>query len=136
MFKKIKNIKSSNRDIRSFGITIGIILIIISALLFYYDRTSYQILAILAIGFIGLGITIPISLKPTYLVWITFSIILEWIMTRVILSIIFYLVLTPIGLVTRLLGKDFLALKTSDSNSYWSDRDRSVELNQDYEKQF
>tara|TARA_B110000438_G_scaffold303679_1_gene366449 strand:+ start:3408 stop:3818 length:411 start_codon:yes stop_codon:yes gene_type:complete len=136
MFKKIKNIKSSNRDIRSFGITIGLILIIISALLFYYDKTSYQILAIVALGFIGLGITIPISLKPTYLVWITFSIILEWIMTRVILSILFYLVLTPIGLVTRLLGKDFLALRTSDSNSYWNDRDRSLELNQDYEKQF
>ena len=136
MFEEIKNIKTSNKDIRSFGITIGIILFIISAILFYYDKLSYQIIAYIGGGFIALGTIIPILLKPIYILWMTFAVILGWIMTRVILSIIFYFIITPIGLITRLLGEDFLALKKSNSGSYWNNRDQSVELNQDYEKQF
>ena len=90
MFEEIKNIKTSNKDIRSFGITIGIILFIISVTLFYYDKSSYQIIAYIGGGFIALGTIIPILLKPVYILWMTFAILLGWVMTRVILSIIFY----------------------------------------------
>ena len=48
MIEEIKNIPNSNRDIRSFGITMGIILFIISGLLMYYDKESYQLIAIIA----------------------------------------------------------------------------------------
>ena len=68
--------------------------------------------------------------------WMVFAAILGWIMTRVILSLVFYLIITPIGLLTKLLGEDFLALKRGDSDSYWNYRDSAEELNQDYEKQF
>ena len=136
MFEEIKNIPTSNKDIRGFGITIGIILFIISGLLMYYGKESYQLIAIIASTFIGLGLILPILLKPIYLLWMTFAAILGWIMTRVILSIIFYLILTPIGLITRLLGEDFLALKKIESDSYWNYRNSSEELNQNYEKQF
>jgi len=136
MFEELKNINTSKKDIRSFGITTGIILLIVSAVLLYHNKELYQSLAIIASAFIGLGIILPVLLKPAYLVWMTFSAILGWVMTRVILSIVFYLIMTPIGLITRLLGEDFLALKRKDSNSYWNYRDSSKELNQDYDKQF
>ena len=136
MFEEIKNIKTSNKDIRSFGITIGIILFIISAILFYYYKSSYQIIAYLGGGLIVLGIIIPILLKPIYILWMTFAIMLGWVMTRVILSIVFYIIITPIGLITRLLGEDFLNLKNINADSYWNYRDSSEELNQNYEKQF
>jgi hypothetical protein len=136
MFEEIKNIQTTNKDIRSFGITIGIILFIISAMLLYYENELYQLIAIIASIFIGLGLILPILLKPIYLVWMIFAVILGWIMTRVILSIIFYLIMTPIGLITRLVGEDFLDMKKLDSNSYWNKRDSSKELSQDYEKQF
>ena len=136
MFEELKNINTSKKDIRSFGITTGIILLIVSAVLLYHNKELYQSLAIIASAFIGLGIILPVLLKPAYLVWMTFSAILGWVMTRVILSIVFYLIMTPIGLITRLLGEDFLALKRKDSNSYWNYRDSPKELNQDYDKQF
>ena len=136
MFEEIKNIRTKNKDIRGFGITIGIILLVVASLLFYYDKASYQTVAIIAGTFIILGITIPILLKPAYIVWMTFAVILGWIMTRVILSIVFYLIVTPIGLITRLLGEDFLALKRLNSDSYWNNRDSNFEMNQNYEKQF
>jgi len=136
MFEEIKNIKTSNKDIRSFGITIGIILFIISAVLFYYDKSSYQIIAYIGGGFISLGLIIPILLKPIYILWMTFAVILGWVMTRVILSLVFYIIITPIGIITRLLGEDFLDLKKIKADSYWNNRDSSEELNQNYEKQF
>ena len=136
MIEEIKNIPNSNKDIRSFGITIGIILFIISGLLMYYNKEIYQVIGIIALTFIGLGLIIPVVLKPFYFVWMTFAAILGWVMTRVILSFVFYLIITPIGLLTKLLGNDFLALKRVESDSYWNYRDSREELNQDYEKQF
>ena len=75
-------------------------------------------------------------LKPFYLIWMIFAVILGWVMTRVILSMLFYLILTPIGLITRFLGEDFLSLKRANSGSYWNNRDAVEELKQDYRKQF
>ena len=136
MLEEIKNIPYSKRDIKSFGITMGIILFIISGLLMYYNKEIYQITGIIALTFVGLGLVIPVVLKPLYFVWMTFAAILGWVMTRIILSVVFYLIITPIGLITKLLGEDFLALKRGDSDSYWNYRDSAEELNQDYEKQF
>ena len=136
MLEEIKNIKTGKKELRSFGYTIGIILFIISSVLFYYDKSSYHIIAYVGGGFIVLGIIIPILLKPIYIVWMTFAVMLGWVMTRVILSIVFYLIITPIGLITKLLGEDFLALKKVESDSYWNYRDSSEELNHNYEKQF
>ena len=136
MLEEIKNIPYSKRDIRSFGITMGIILFIISGLLMYYNKEIYQIIGIIALTFVGLGLIIPVVLKPLYFVWMTFAAILGWVMTRVILSLVFYLIITPIGLLTKLLGEDFLALKRVESDSYWNYRDSAEELNQNYEKQF
>ncbi len=136
MIEEIKNIPNSKKDIKSFGITIGIVLFVISGLLIYYDKDAYQLIAIIASIFIGLGFILPILLKPIYFAWMTFAAVLGWIMTRLILSIVFYFILTPIGLLTRMLGEDFLALKKLPSDSYWNQRDSSEELNQNYEKQF
>ena len=136
MIEEIKNIPKSNKDIKSFGITIGIILLILSGLLMYYNYENYNFIAILASAFIVLGLLLPILLKPIYFVWMVFAAILGWIMTRVVLSLVFYLIISPIGLVTRIIGEDFLALKKKNLDSYWNHRHSSIELNQDYEKQF
>jgi len=136
MLEEIKNIKTRIKDLRSFGITMGIILLIITGFLFYKENESTQIFLYIACSFIGLGLLLPIILKPIYIVWMTFAVILGWVMTRVILSIVFYLILTPIGLITRLFGEDFLDLNKSNTESYWNNRNSDFELNQDYENQF
>ena len=136
MFEEIKNIKTSIKDLKSFGFTMGLILSIISAALFYYNNNIFQTIAILSSVFIGFGVLLPIVLKPIYMVWMIFALIFGWIMTRVILGIVFYFIITPIGLLTRLLGEDFLGLRITNSNSFWKQRNSADEMNQDYEKQF
>ena len=137
MLEEIKLIKTENKDLRSFGITFGIISLIIAGFLLYIENQSFQLLIVISSIFIIFGFLIPIILKPIYIAWMSFAIILGWFMTRFILSLLFYLIVTPIGLITRVLGKDFLELKKEASNgSYWNHRESSLEKNQNYDKQF
>ena len=137
MLEEIKHIKTGKKDLRSFGFIIGIILLLIAGFLFYREKESFQTFLYIAGAFIGFGLIIPIILKPIYIVWMTFAVILGWFMTRVILSLLFYVIITPIGLVLRIFGKDFLELKKqSVQGSYWNQRDSNLEKNQNYEKQF
>lgn len=123
MLEEIKNIKSEKSDLRKFEIIFGIILLVIAGFLFWKEKESFQIF--LAIGIILLltAITIPVFLKPVYWIWMSFATILGWIMTPVILSLLFYTIFTPIGLILRFFGKQFLELKWKHSQqSYWNMR--------------
>ena len=77
MFEEIKNIKTGKKDIRSFGITFGIIFLIIAGFLYYQEKDSFQLFIYLAGSFSGLGIILPIILKPFYMVWMIFAVILR-----------------------------------------------------------
>ena len=137
MLDEIKNIKTGKKAIREFGILIGIILFIISGVLFYKEKESFEIFIWLSVVIVSLGLMLPIILKPFYLIWMTFAIILGWFMTRLILSILFYVIISPIGLFLRLFGKDILGLHYDRSmQSYWNYRDSVEGNNQYYEKQF
>ena len=75
------------------------------------------VLAILA------GVT-PSSLHPLNVLWTRFGLLLNRIVSPVVLGILFYLVITPTGLIFKLLGKDPLRLKwDASASSYWLDRD-------------
>ena len=137
MLEEIKNIKSEKSDLRKFGITIGIILLIIAGFLFWKEKESFQILLTFGATLCILGIAIPFILKPIYWVWMLFATILGWIMTRVILSLLFYIIVTPIGLIPRLFGKQFLELRWDKSKeSYWNFRTNERLIKENYEKQF
>ena len=137
MLEEIKNIKSEKSDLRKFGITIGVILLIIAGFLFWKEKESSQILLTFGVTLCILGIVIPFILKPIYWIWIIFATILGWIMTRVILSLLFYIIVTPIGLIPRFFGKQFLELRSDESKeSYWNYRDTKKTTKEDYERQF
>ena len=137
MFEEIKHINASKKDLRSFGFMIGIFFLIIAGFLIYKNKESFQIFLYIAGSFIGLGLLIPTSLKPIYIFWMAFSAILGWIMTRLILSLLFYVIITPIGVLLKIIGKDLLELKKRAINeSYWNKRDKDLEKNQNLEKQF
>ena len=137
MLNEIKKIQSSKREVKNFGLTIGLILLLIAGFLFYKENALYLIVLYISAFFIGLGITFPKLLKPFYLIWMTFALVLGWIMTRLILSLLFFVVISFIKLIAVFLGKDFLEpYKTKKSRSYWNLRDSEIERNQDYTKQF
>ena len=137
MLEEIKNIKSKKNDIRNFGLIIGAVLIAIVMLLFWKEKQSYHILMTVGVVLCVTSLILPVILKPFYFAWMTFAVILGWIMTRVILSLVFYGIITPIGLFSRLVGKEFLNLKLNKTeNTYWNHRRKHSLKKANYEKQF
>ena len=137
MIEDIRNIKSEKSDLRNFGITVGIILLVISGYLFWKEKESFQIFLAIGIILFLTAIALPSVLKPVYWMWMIFGVILGWIMTRVILSLLFYVIISPIGLTSRFFGKQFLELRWDKSKeSYWNFRNNEHLQNINYEKQF
>ena len=66
----------------------------------------------------------------------TLAVVMGWFMTRLILSLLFFLVLTPIGLAGRLAGKEFLVSPAEGGESYWIRRSKEGQEARRLEKQF
>ena len=138
MIDEIKAINTSKRELRKFGVVVGLIFIGIAGFLFLREQPSSQLILTIGSALLLLGLAIPIILKPVFWLWMCISLALGWLMTRVILSILFYIVFTAISLISRLFSKRFLDLAPDHSkNSYWNCRSSNSSLDRDsYEKQF
>ena len=137
MLDEIRNIKCAKNDLRKFGITVGVILIAIARILFWKEKQLFEILISIGAVLFVTGLTMTVILKPIYWIWMIFAIIIGWIMTRVILSLIFYIIFTPIGLTARLFGKRFLVLRCDRMiDSYWNYRTINRPNQESYENQF
>lgn len=136
LLEEIRNIKSEKKDLRNFGIVIGVALSILGGLLWWRGKDTYSYLFIVSAVFILFGLVLPNLLRPLQKVWMTLAVIMGWFMTRLILCVLFYLVFTPIGLITRLTGGQFLDLKMGTEKSYWTYRKPREYSKSDFEKQF
>ena len=137
LLEEIKNIKSEKKDLRNFGITFGVVLGTLAGALWWKEKDTYPIFVILSLAFFFFGFVFPALLRPLQKAWMTFAVVLGFFMTKVILSILFYIVFTLIGGVSRLFGKQFLALKKDTSlQSYWVKREHKPFNKHDYERQF
>jgi len=135
--EEIENIKSGKKELRQFGFVIGGILFIIGVYLLYKGKPAYPVLLSLGFLIIILGLALPKILLPFQKVWMILAVVLGFIMTRVILSILFYFIITPIGFLAKVFGKPFLDLKFHDSkNSYWNIREKKDYEKIDTERQF
>src|SRR3989344_6044733 len=95
----IKNIKSSKRDLRNFGLTVGGAFIVLSALLWWFESGAWKILIFIGAVLLAFGVTAPIVLKPFQKLWMSAAIVMGWVMTHLILTVFFYVALLPLGLV-------------------------------------
>lgn len=137
ILQEIRAIKSGRKELREFGITLGIILALLAALFLWREKDFYPYLFILAGLFLIFGAGAPIVLKPLQKAWMALAVLLGWLMTRVVLVILFYGVFTPIGFVPRLFGAQFLELKWNRSaKSYWIAREPEAAGKADYERPF
>jgi len=136
--EEINNIKGGKGELRKFGITMGLVFLLFGGFSWWRGKDYYFYLLGLSGAFLFLALVTPSVLKPINKMWMTLAILMSWVMTRVILSILFYLGITPMGILARLFGKDFLAIKFDKRgvNSYWIPREKQGLEKADYEKQF
>ncbi len=134
---EIKAVDTGPKPIRNFGITFFFVLLFIGIILVYKGRsTGYAVIGIGVLFFV-LGMWAPVWLKTFYRAWMGLAAVLGFFMSRLILSVLFYLVVTPIGLTMRLLGKDLLNQRWDRKTStYWIKREKTPFDKERYEKQF
>ena len=113
----MKNIKTSSN--KSFGIVFFIVFLVISL----YPLVNQEDIRIwsLIIAFIFLILVFLKSkiLTPMNKIWTKFGLFLGNFISPIVMGIIFFFVVTPIGLLMRLFGKDVLNLKNNKSSTYW-----------------
>jgi len=135
--EEFKHIKETKKDLRKFGLTVGGVLLIIAALLFYFEKSSAIYFVVIGGLLFISGMVIPQLLKPFNKIWMGLAIVLGFFMSRLIFTVLFYLVLTPISLIARIVGKKFMILKYDKSvQTYWEKRTIIHKKQIDYERQF
>ena len=110
---------SSNR---SFGIVFFLVFLLIALypVLKGNDLRTWSLLT--SIGFLILGIMNSKLLSPLNKLWFKFGLILGKFISPLIMGIIFFIVVTPIGIIMRLLRKDLLLLKYNQKETYWIEK--------------
>ncbi len=124
--------------IRTFAVTMAVVLIIVGGLLFWWEKTTGAfVLWSISGSFLLLGFTFPLLLWPLERLWYYFAFGLGWVNTRVLLTALFYGVMAPMGLVMRLFGKDILKRRFDpQAPTYWNDTSDEAFDPKNYERQF
>ena len=105
---------------RSFGIVFFVVFLIIAIYPLLNDGSVRLWSLIISIIFLILGLLNSKILSPFNKIWFKFGLLLGKIVSPVVMGFIFFIIVTPIGLLMRILGKDLLNLKFSDKEySYW-----------------
>tara|TARA_Y100000591_G_C21588226_1_gene571787 strand:- start:95 stop:493 length:399 start_codon:yes stop_codon:yes gene_type:complete len=121
MNKKSENIKISSN--RSFGIVFFIVFLLISLYPLINNENLRIWSLLLSLIFLILGLLNSRVLTPINLIWIKFGILLGRFIAPFVMGAIFFFVVTPIGVLMRILKKDLLNLKIDKKkNSYWINR--------------
>ena len=107
---------------RSFGIVFFVVFFLIALYPLTYNGGIKIWFLIISLFFFILGLFNSKILTPLNKIWFRFGILLGKIISPIIMGIIFFLVVTPIGLLMRILGKDVLNLTYNKNKSYWIEK--------------
>ena len=124
-FKKFlsMDIISSNKR---FGILFFVVFVLIAILPVFKGDPLRVWSIILAFIFLILGLLKPDILTPLNKVWVKFGTLIGKFFAPIILAIIFFVIITPIGIFMRLIGKDLLNTKLTQQKSYWIKRVKNI----------
>ena len=122
MLLKSKIKISSNRN---FGLVFFFIFLVVSIWPITHNESPRIWSAIISLAFLILVLTRSILLTPLNRLWTKFGIILGSIIAPIVMGVVFFLVITPIGLVMKIIGKDLLSIKyDKKKETYWVKRDK------------
>lgn len=112
--------RKTTRELRRFGFVMTLPLLVIGIILFWRGKEGAPYVIGLAFLFSLAALVSPSVLRPVEHAWMALARVLSIVMTYVILTLTYYLIITPMGLILRLFGKDLLQKKYKSANtSYW-----------------
>ena len=122
MLDKSKTKMSSNRN---FGIVFFFVFLIISLWPLTNENPLRVWSIFVAIIFLILGLMNSKLLAPLNIIWFKFGKLLGSIVAPIVMGIVFFVVVTPIGFIMKIIGKDLLNNKYNNNKSYWINRDKT-----------
>lgn len=128
--------RTEQQESRRFGVILAVILAAAGGLSLWRGHAGR---GAVVEGLAALALALPFVAPALWLrafrLWMKFAELLSWVMTRVILTVFFFLILTPIGLLMRLFGKAPLDLRFRDDKpTYWIDRPEAETPREQYER--
>ncbi len=140
---EIRQLPSDKTTLRKFGWTVGAAFLVLCFLLavplphFLGKGGFYPVLLGIGGVLVVLGTLLPLVLKPIYFAWMSLALVLGAVMTRVILTLFFFVVLTPVGLFFRLIGRDPLHRRFDPkATTYWITKEYPIADRSRFEKYF
>jgi hypothetical protein len=135
MQKKLENI--TPRQALKTALIVAGVLVAAAALLWYRGRsTAAAVSAGIAVLLTLIGLFVPPAAIVFHRVWFTIAFALGWVNSRIILTIIYFLVFVPYRLVSRLIGRDVLKRRQSPGPSYWHMREKTRQSKEQFERLF
>ncbi|VAX18300.1 hypothetical protein MNBD_NITROSPINAE02-1059 [hydrothermal vent metagenome] len=130
------NVGESKKELRTTWIGFAVIFGVIGSLLLWKERESFVYFYGLS-GFFGFFAAVrPMALLPFYRLWIKFAGAMAWFNTRLLLFLMFFFIMTPMGLAMRLFGKDPMERKLDpEAKTYWKKRKHHNDITR-YDKQY
>jgi hypothetical protein len=126
----------SPRALRRFGFAVGSVLFLLGGIMLWRHRNAGWPFLSIGVLLLLAPIIAPAILRYVYRPWMILALLLGWFITRLLLMLVFFLVVTPIGLLQRVCGKRALEFGfRSGENSYWHPR-TPRHVSEDYQKQF
>lgn len=134
---RIGEIKRGRRELRNFGLTVGAVLCAIGLILLFKERPAYPYFIAAGLALAVSGLLIPNILKYIYIVWMALSILIGLVVTTALLTVLFYLIITPVGLVARILGRRAFETRFDRrAGTYWIRRPSQTGDKSRCEKQY
>ena len=103
----MENVEVTNKTLRQFGLMVGGVFLVIGLWPFLWRQEAIREWAVVLGALLSVaGLAMPAILKYPYQGWMRVGHVMGWINTRIILSVLFYGIVTPMGLVMKLAGRD------------------------------
>jgi hypothetical protein len=133
--EELKQLRGASRsEIRKFGFVVGAVFLGLGAWFYFRHKTYFSIFFWIGTPLVVGGAIVPNALRPVYLGWMSLAVVLGHIVSTLLLTLLFYLVVFPVGLTARIAGKDFLNRKLDrGAGSYWIKKPSEP---RNYEQQF
>jgi hypothetical protein len=127
----------TNAQARKTALVVAAVLALVSAFSFYrHHQTRAVVLAALSLALLLTGLLVPPLARGFHRAWMRLAYVLGYVNSRILLFVMFYGIVTPYGLLSRLFGRDVLNRRGKGSESYWTVREKTRQSRAEFERGF
>ena len=128
---------ATDAQARKTALVVAGVLLAVAAWSFYRGRvTAVAVLGVVGVSLALAGLFVPPAARAFHVAWMRLAVALGWVNSRVLLTLIFYGVVTPYGFVSRLAGRDPMRRRGRPEESYWLPRKATRQAREGFERLF